>query len=411
METREAAARYYGWRVTGAAHFGLMLGFSLYACTFGVFVKPLGNSFGWTRESIAGGFAVSALTVACFSPLIGSWLDRHDSRALLLAGIFAFGCSFLALAFLTHSIWHFYLICFLIGAVGNIMQMGYTQAVSTWFSRHRGIALGAMLSGEAVGIILFPIAMQSLIASSGWRFAYALVGALVLLVSLPLALFYARSNPHRHAASSAQRDQGSTLLQSLGNHIFWVIAGVLFLSSISVNGALTHQVPLLTDRGIAPAAAAMTVSVLGGSSLIGRLLAGWLLDRVQGTLLSCSLLLLTAFGIVLLAQAKNLSVSVVAAVLLGLGAGGTSSTTPYLLTRYFGSRSFSTLYGLTWTFYAIAGGGGPVLLGFMYDRTGSYTITLLILGAVTALGSFLMMLLPSYDSTATAVGSTLEPSS
>jgi cyanate permease len=82
---------------------------------------------------------------------------------------------------------------------------------------------------------------------------------------------------------------------------------------------------------------------------------------------------------------------------LGLGAGGISNTTPYLLTRYFGLRSFSTLYGLTWTFYAIAGAIGPVLMGHVFDRTGSYTATLTLFGFLTVLGAGLMLFLPRYS--------------
>jgi MFS family permease len=155
-------------------------------------------------------------------------------------------------------------------------------------------------------------------------------------------------------------------------------------------------VPLLTDRGVPAANAAWTVSILGCASLIGRLSAGWLLDRFPGSWVTCVLLTLAAGGILLLARLTSFGIGCVAAVLIGLGAGGTSSTTPYLLTRYFGLRSFSTLYGLTWTFYAIAGGAGPVLLGRVFDRTGSYASTLTVLGFATALGATLMLLLPRY---------------
>src|SRR6202041_2657894 len=97
------------------------------------------------------------------------------------------------------------------------------------------------------------------------------------------------------------------------------------------------------------------------------------------------------------AHVSSFSIGCMAAALLGLGSGGTSNTTPYLLTRYFGLRSFSTLYGLTWTFYAIAGGVGPVLLGRVFDRTGSYTSTLTLFGFITFLGAVLMLFLPRYQ--------------
>lgn len=395
MET-ERKLRYYGWRVVLAANLGVMVGFSLYAYTFSVFVKPLSAEFGWNRETIARGFALSALAAAICSPLVGRWLDRHGPRLLLLACITLFGCAFMALSLLQLGVWQFYLTCFAIGAVGNVMQMGYAHAISAWFSDYRGTALGLVLAGEGVGLMIFPALAQTLITHSGWRIAYTTLGALILLVGLPPAFLYARTPASSRIESHFSDLPGRTWPQGLRSPSFWIIVAVLFLDSISINGAMTHQVPLLTDRGVPAVSAAWTVSILGCASLMGRLSAGWLLDRFPGSWVTCVLLALAAGGILLLARLASFRIGCVAAVLIGLGAGGTSSTTPYLLTRYFGLRSFSTLYGLTWTFYAIAGGAGPVLLGHVFDRTGSYAATLTVLGFATALGAALMLLLPRY---------------
>jgi MFS family permease len=85
-----------------------------------------------------------------------------------------------------------------------------------------------------------------------------------------------------------------------------------------------------------------------------------------------------------------------AAALIGVGAGGEADVTPFLLTRYYGLRAFSTLYGITWTFYAIAGAIGPVILGRAFDSTGSYTALLTLLATVMALSGGLFLLLPRY---------------
>jgi MFS family permease len=394
--SREAKPSYYGWRVVLAANLGIMVGFSLYAYTFSVFVKPLSAEFGWNRETIARGFALSALAAAIFSPMVGRWLDRHGPRRLLLACIALFGGAFMALSLSHAAVWQFYATCFAIGAVGNVMQMGYAHTISTWFTEYRGMALGLVLAGEGVGLMIFPALAQALIAQSGWKVAYSVLGMLILVVGLPPAFLYARTPTTNRTNSRASDPLGCTWQQGLRSPSFWIIVAVLFLDSISINGAMTHQVPLLTDRGVPAASAAWTVSILGCASLTGRLSAGWLLDRFPGSWVTCVLLTLAAGGILLLARLTSFPFGCVAAVLIGLGAGGTSSTTPYLLTRYFGLRSFSTLYGLTWTFYAIAGGAGPVLLGRVFDRTGSYASTLTVLGFATALGAALMLLLPRY---------------
>jgi hypothetical protein len=100
----------------------------------------------------------------------------------------------------------------------------------------------------------------------------------------------------------------------------------------------------------------------------------------------------------MLARANTFVAGTLAAALIGVGAGGEAAITPYLLTRYFGLRAFSTLYGLTWTFYAAAGATGPVILGRAFDATGSYTSLLVVLAGALALAAAMNLLLPKYPS-------------
>jgi MFS family permease len=164
-----------------------------------------------------------------------------------------------------------------------------------------------------------------------------------------------------------------------------------------MNGAITHLSALLTDRGITAADAALCASVLGGVSVLGRIIAGWLLDRFFGAHVALAVNLITALGIFLLARANNFPAGCLAAALIGIGAGGEAAITPYLLTRYFGLRGFSTLYGLTWTFYAAAGAIGPVILGRAFDATGSYSSLLVLLAAMLGLAAATNLLLPRYS--------------
>lgn len=109
--------------------------------------------------------------------------------------------------------------------------------------------------------------------------------------------------------------------------------------------------------------------------------------------------LITAGGIFLLARASTFTEGCIAAALIGVGAGGEAAITPYLLTRYFGLRAFSTLYGITWTFYAAAGAVGPVILGRAFDSTGSYASLLVLLAAALSVTAAMNLLLPRYSST------------
>ena len=188
-----------------------------------------------------------------------------------------------------------------------------------------------------------------------------------------------------------------TWQQGLASYSFWIIVVVLCVSSISMNGAITQMSALLTDRGITARNAALCASVLGGTSLLGRIGVGWLLDRFFGARVALAVTLSTAAGIFLLAHASSFPAGCLAAALIGIGAGGEAAITPYLLTRYFGLRAFSTLYGITWRFYAAAGATGPVILGRAFDSTGSYSSLLILLAAALSLAALMNLLLPRYS--------------
>jgi MFS family permease len=391
--------RYYGWRVVLAACFGVMAGFgSLFVYTFNVFVKPLGVAFGWNRENISLGFGLAAMTVGACSPLIGRLIDRVGPRRIILPCMTVFGLGIASLGLLRGGLWQFYATCIVIGIVGNgAAHLAYSRSISTWFDRRLGTALALVMVGAGLGAMILPVVAQAVLSRWGWRAAYFALGGLSLLLGLPLSWrhVFERSDSARPAAAAVEHF-GLTFREGLRGYAFWIIVAVLFVSSISMNGAIAHLSALLTDRGITAKDAALCASLLGGTSVLGRIGTGWLLDRFFGARVALAISLVTAGGIFLLARAGSFSAGCLAAVLIGVGAGGEAAITPYLLTRYFGLRAFSTLYGLTWTFYAAAGAVGPVILGRAFDSTGSYQSLLVLLAGALALTAAMNLLLPKY---------------
>src|ERR1700734_363807 len=390
---------YYGWRLVLAACLGVMAGFgSLFVYTFSVFVKPLAAEFGWNREAISSGFAIAAVTLGIVSPLVGRWIDRFGPRHIILVCMTIFGCAIASLSLLRSGLWQFYVTCFVVGVVGiGAAHLAYSRSISTWFHQRLGMALAFVMVGAGLGAMTLPVVAQSIISRSGWRAAYASLGGLALLLGLPLSWRYIRERGAVGNKAAPVSHSGMTWQQGLRSFAFWIITAILFVSSISMNGAITHLSALLTDRGLTAGNAALCASVLGGSSLLGRIVVGWLLDRFFGPRVALVINLITALGIFLLARASSFPAGCLAAALIGVGAGGEAAITPYLLTRYFGLRSFSTLYGLTWTFYAAAGAIGPVILGRAFDATGSYTSLLTLLAAVLGLAAATNLLLPRYS--------------
>ena len=393
----EGAFAYPGWRVAAASGAGVLVGFgSLLVYTFGIFLKPLTEEFGWSRQAASLAFGIAAIMIAVCSPPLGYLLDRVGARRVILPCMTVFGCAFASLGLLTRHLWHLYAIFAILGAVGSgTAHLAFARAVSTWFDRHRGMALALVMAGGAVGAIVLPPAAQALIESLGWRAAFATLGAMVLAVALPVVVPMVRERPGIGPASRVS-PEGTSVAQAIRSRAFWILIVVLFLFSIGQNGALAHLSALLTDRGVSPPDAAIAVSLMGAASLLGRLVTGWLLDRFFAPRVAFGILVLAALGIFILSSAHSMVMGSLAAVLVGAGMGGEADMTPYLLSRYFGLRSFSVLYGFTWTGYAIAGAIGPVLMGRAFDTTASYQALAVKLSVLTLFAAGLMLLMPAY---------------
>jgi MFS family permease len=368
---------------------------SLLVYTFAIFLKPLAAEFGWSREGVSAAFSIAALAVAACSPPLGWLLDRYPARRIILPCLAIFGCAFASLSLLTRHLWHLYAVFLILGMVGNgTAHLAYSRVLTTWFRERRGVAFSILLGGGAVGAMVLPPIAEALIHAVGWRASFAILGAGVLAIGLPCGAQVRERS--RVARSIAVPATGVSVSDGVRSRTFWIVVAALFLISVSQNGAITHLPAVLTDRGISAGNAAFAVSAMGASILTGRLLTGWLLDRYFAPRVGVCLFALSALGTFLLAGAHSLTLGIGSAALIGFGMGGEGDVTPYLLSRYFGLRSFSTLYGFTWTAYAIAGAVGPIVMGRAFDVSGSYRTLLLQLAVATLAAAALMLLLPRY---------------
>lgn len=397
----ESSIRYAGWGVAAAAFVGVMTSFApIVPYTFSLFINPLHSAFGWKHEEIGGTFALAAITVALVSPGIGILLDRFAPRRIILPSIAIFAIALASLSKLGPNIAQFYLTYFVLGLVANgTAQFAYTRTMLSWFNKHRGFALALILTGSGVGSILIPPLTQWTIDRHGWRTAYLLLGAIALL-GLPLTALLMRNRPVTPANQEHIPPSGVTVGTAMRNMAFWVLAVITALSAFSENGLVTNLAALLTDHGVTAQSAALALSVRGGAGILGRLFVGLLIDRFSPQRIQTLVLILAASGTLVLAFAGTTIVALAGAALLGIGLGSEADVAPYLLARYFGRKHFSVLYGLTWTAYAIGGGIGPVVVGHLYDRAGSYQPHLIVFLALVAFAAAAVSLLLRTDRTA-----------
>ncbi|MGC2620071.1 MAG: MFS transporter [Acidobacteriaceae bacterium] len=407
IRAAETQPSYPGWRVAAVCHIGVLTGFAtVFIYSFSFMVQPLQHAFGWDREQISRAFALAAISVAIGSPFIGKLFDRFDPRKLIAGFMAAFGLGIAALSLLTPHLIQLYANAVFIGIAGTgTYQLGYARIIAGWFERKLGAALSIVVAGSGVGSFLVPPLVQHLLITYGWRNTYLILAALPLLIGAPLTLAFARSAPSSNAGPSSHPHQpaqisdtafGLRFSQAVATRSFWLLALGVCALSLSENGALAHLAPMLSDHGIHPREIAYTASLLGIASLAGRFALGWLLDYLQGAHIAIASILAAGVGMFFLAHARTFSAAGPAAFLAGLGGGCELDLIPYMLRRYFGLRAFSSLYGLVYSAYAVAGAVAPLILGHVYDTTGSYTRTFNIFCTVTVIAAFAMFALPAY---------------
>jgi predicted MFS family arabinose efflux permease len=390
----ESSIGYTGWHVAAAAFVGVMVSFApIVPYTFSLFLNPLHAAFGWQREAIAGTFALAAITVAVVSPGIGVLLDRFPPRRIILPSIVIFALALASMSRLGPSIQRFYLTYFILGLVANgTAQFAYTRTILTWFTRRRGLAVALILTGSGVGSILIPPLTQWVIDHHGWRNAYLMLGGIALL-GLPLTALLVRNRPVLPREDESLMS-GVTVAAALRKSPFWILASIIMLSAFGENGLVTNLAAMLTEHGVTVQAAALALSVRGGSGILGRLCTGFLIDRFPARRIQTAILLVSATGTFILAFSGTSVMALVGAALLGIGLGSEADVAPYLLARYFGRKHFSVLYGLTWTAYAIGGATGPMVIGHFYDRAGSYQPRCVVgLGLTTLLAAGISLFL------------------
>jgi len=351
---------------------------------FGVFIKPLEAEFGWSRASISAGLSLCGLFSALALPLVGGLMDRYGARRPLVIAVCLFALNIAAIGGTT-SLAMFIALTALSGLSGAAQSpLAYVKSISGQFNARRGLAIGIAMSGVGIGTALVPLLVQSLINSFGWRAAYLGMGALVFLLAVPIAAAVIPDEPERRVSARDESDlsQGLSIRMAIGSRIFWLLALSIFLASLALNGSLVHVVPMLTERGWTPDRAAMALATAGLSGMVGRILVGFIIDRIFAPYVGGVFFLMAAAGIFLLIEDKAVILGV---VFVGLAAGAEIDMMGFLTSRYFGLSALGKTYGLLFALFTVAAGLGPYLIGLSFTSTKAYG-----LGFSTAAGLMIL---------------------
>ncbi len=374
--------------------------------SFGLYIDPLEQEFGWSRWSISGGFSIALLVGALASPLIGRGVDRYGPRRVVVLGAVLTAGSFLLLA-TTSSLWEWFLYQSIAAVFRNMMFfIPFQTLVSRWFDRKRGLAVGILGTGFSMGgFIVVPI-LRAVIDAVQWDGSFVVSAIVTVAVVAPLALLLIRDQPADKGLQvdgDAQPEgepprpvvlTGLTDRQALRTPLFWVIAFALMVFFFGMFGWTAHAVPYYESVGYSKWWAAQLLAIAAGSGIITRLVFGYVADRISRVEVAAMALCgcLTLSMVVLLVTGGSVTGVVFFLVFWFVGSSGGPMIEPLLTARTFGMAYFASILGAI----AIVSQSGqivsPIVAGAIFDATGAYDWALVMFACSMGLSLLLYWL-------------------
>lgn len=389
-------------RLLSSALLGTGLGLpTLPFYTVGIFAPILAHEFGWSFASIFGGLIVPTVVLLVGGPLVGHLVDRHGARVIAAVSLAGLGLGYMTLAFSTGSIIQYYASWTALSVAGiGATPISFTRAINGVFVERRGLALGIALSGIGLfALIVKPLAGW-LVDITDWRMAIVAIGLLPLLIGAPIVLWGldpscdAKRAPAR---SLAPQSTGLTLKEAVRTRAFAILVCAFVVISFANGAPIPHLENILRSVRIDPHDALALTSLVGVAVIAGRVMGGWLLDRIWAPIVGVAVLSGAVVGCGILSQPTvSESEAMTAILLLGFAGGVEGDLLAYLIARYMGVRSYGAVYGTIFGLFALGAGAGPSLIGFAYDRLGSYSQILLACALLLVLAAALLLSLGRY---------------
>lgn len=384
----------YGWVIVGGVFLVLFMS-SGTRFSFGAFYATLINEFGWSHAALAGAASLNMVLAGLARPAIGVVVDRVGSKPVMIAGLAMAAVSMLVLSFAS-ELWQFYVLF-------SLMSVGYGAAspsttvplVTRWFSRRRATAQSVATAGGPTGELLIVPVITAVLVFADWHTAYRILAAMVAFVVIPIIVAIIREHPPAAAANEASPNRGShgrlrsdpdaigmTFSEAIRLPVVWQLAFGFFVCGFTMTFASTHFMAFADDHGIAPVTASLALGFVGGVSILGTILMGFLGDRTSVKDVLALAYLIRGLAFFVLWQMAGVDLLFIGSLLLGLSWGATTPLTSTLVADVCGRRHLGTIFGTMFAIMPIGSGLGAFLAGAVFDLTGSYAPALLLNGVL-----------------------------
>lgn len=397
--TEPATPLAYGRIITAACFSIQAVGVGIYI-SYGVFFNPLMEAFGWSRAAISGASSAAFFITGVFAILMGRLNDHMGPRILMSIAALFFGVGFCLMS-QVDTLFKLYLFFGLIFGMGlSSVDIIALSTIARWFTHKRGKMTGIVKVGTGAGQFTFPILASFLISGYGWKNAFVLMGAGALILLLIIAQFLRRDPGIVYPSSAAAptrhhefQNQGVSFSMALKAPEFWIICMVNLLLVSCLMSIMIHIVPHARDIGISSHAGAGILATIGGVSMLGRFISGLAIDRTGS-----KHIMIICFGILIaslvwLTLADALWKLYLFACIYGIAHGGYFTAISPIVAEWFGIRAHGALFGLVLFFGTTGGALGPILTGFFFDLTLSYTMAFWLMTGIVCLAFGLLLCL------------------
>ena len=398
---------YYGWIIVGVTFLIGVTESGAFQNILSIFLKPMADEFGWSRAAVSGAMVFGSISAGILSPVVGPVLDRHGPRMVAFFGILILSSGLVCMTFIDR-LWQMYLFF----GIGRMIAMGVLSlvvpvAVSNWFVRRRGRAMGIVWLGPRVGTAILPAVTQFFILSQGWRMAWTTLGITVFLLSGIPSLLFLRRRPEDlglrtdgdppdpkaekrgdpgtadgSEASAPDPDPVWNRSQVLRLRVFWALTLAESLYLFIQAGVNFHIFPYLTDQGLNPKLAVLVLSTIALSGAVGSIVWGALAEKarpktllaVNGLLSGGSFLLLYSVIQYGLGSLAGIGRVFSLAAIYGFLHGGRFPVLSVTWAKFFGRKSLGSIYGITSPLRFTANAIGPIFGALCFDFFGSYSV-------------------------------------
>jgi MFS family permease len=395
----ERSIRYEGWRVVFACFMVATFSWGLGFYGHGIYLAELQRTKGWPTSLMSTATTLYYLSGSLLVIYVSDILQRLGPRTMLIAGAVLFSVAVAGIAYVSEP-WQLFAAYFVMAAGWMLASVGaLTNVAGLWFFEKRGLAISLALTGASFGgIVLTPLMVEA-VARWGFHDAMLVTAAATFLILVPTILLCVGKAPklavtapvdHR---SGQQTDDVWTRARALRSLQFWTMTLPFALGIGAQVGFLVHQLALLAPKmGLQTASYAVAVTTI--MAVLGRLIVGAVIDRLNQRVVSAASFVSQALALLALINTDNQVAIFACCAVFGFSVGNLITFPSLIISREFGARSFGLLVGLSVAINQVIYAFGPGVVGWLRDFSGSYTDSLILCVVMQCLAA-VIILIPS----------------